>query len=372
MHVSRFKRRIIDISINMIQSDYSLDGDVDKARVLSFGSDVDVRYVVSPAYLQGVVSDSEQAAGNFLANFFIQSWFPMEKMQGNFGAVVRSLPGMFPHQWERLGLVGKTREVFSSEFYGASDILNFVIGELANDRYVLAWMDDGYLPHSWDYGQLGNFHKILIHGYDIARREFLAAGYGRKDYRVYRVDFSSFVRSIGSQGERHLGEGRSGGKLLAFRPKLETFLEINPSRIRRSLVDYLNCELSPKDYGGDQMSGGKGFAGLDVFDACIEYFERFVGGEVPLDLRITRFLWEHKKVMRKRLTVLSNVLGIDFSSHLEKSLNCIETEAWKLHVNLFALEQKQSNSFRDGFKRDLGSLKKLEESAIEEIVAAMD
>ena len=75
--------------------------------------------------------------------------------------------------------------------------------------------------------------------------------------------------------------------------------------------------------------------GLNAYDEIIAYFGRKIAGRCSVyDKRITRFLWEHKRLMGLRLARLQAQLG--FSPERLEAWVAIERAAYWIHLQALA------------------------------------
>ena len=182
---------------------------------------------------------------------------------------------------------------------------NRIIKSFLRDRYFVVFygLDDYYLPGKTWYREEHFPHDGLISGYDDIEKTYTLFAYDYSwIYRTFKVHFSDFDKSKRSM----VSEG-TDGYICAVRP-FPFQPEFDPDVAKSNIQKYLACSI---DEHGPNNSNH--VFGIIVHDYLKKYLDRLSDGSISIksmDWRIFRLIWEHKKVMLRRLDAIKNDLHV--------------------------------------------------------------
>lgn len=164
---------------------------------------------------------------------------------------------------------------------------------LRHGIYVSGSFNEKYIPHKNAYGRRDFKHSFLLYGYDQAEQIFYAIGYtDNAKFELYQIAYSDFANGI-------LNVEKPALLLRYFRP--DTKLELNLQRIYEELGDYLHSDYTVNHGTGKNRND---LYGIRAHHAFRSYIARYGQSGKFLDVRHSRFFYENKDFMQKRLSYL--------------------------------------------------------------------
>lgn len=174
-----------------------------------------------------------------------------------------------------------------------TELLACVTRYLDHGIYVAGFFNEKYIPHKKAYQKRDFKHGFFLYGYNRAKQLFYAIGYtDHSKFELYPITFSDFVQSVLCLGESVIW--------LRFR-NLDKKLVFDLQSVYDELGDYLRSDYT--------IHGGIGkhqddFYGLRAHRA-FRYYVTQTGQQGDfLDVRFSRFFFENKVFMLKRLSFL--------------------------------------------------------------------
>lgn len=196
-------------------------------------------------------------------------------------------------------------------------ILDIIIANIDLNYYVEVGIDEYYWSNKSSYMRRHFHHDNLIYGYNKKEKIFYYLGYNKEMlFGKYSVSFTEFISSFTENSESTIKFIRN------FIPELlsETTryvyhdnLEFDVDIFRVYLGDYLNSQNSFLSHKGAENS----VFGLAIYDELILKFSDDM--KISKDLRLYRILWEHKKVMKRRIEYLISKGYLDAKKYEEFS-----------------------------------------------------
>lgn len=186
-----------------------------------------------------------------------------------------------------------------------------VIKMLNMGYYFYGVINEFYVPCRSATRKKYFLHDFLVNGYDINEKCFIIYGYGeRKIYQKTTISFEDFEKGIKSV---HQGEEL----LCFFKMKENVTYNFDLKRVYNNMLDYLhscnttcNAEVNEKD---------SKIYGINVYT---KLYNELKGNTEYLDLRWFRILWEHKKCMKERISLLKSY-GVKIVREVEKEYSRI-------------------------------------------------
>jgi hypothetical protein len=183
-------------------------------------------------------------------------------------------------------------------------------------RYAYVYIDLFYIPNTWPYLKHHWRHELLIIGVDDEKKIFNAATYLRSGkFGRVGIPFAFFCRgftsSVASPKSMGYCRPRALWSVEATKPP-EASKGLDLEVVKLQLDDYLHsrnealtkmpCTIAREWIESDGRRLGPGAFGLAVHERLTDYVRTAAGSQKsPIDLRVGRFLWEHKKMMGERL-----------------------------------------------------------------------
>ena len=173
------------------------------------------------------------------------------------------------------------------------DIITRVMEYLDLGIYVAGIFNEKYIPHKSAYKKRDFRHGFFIYGYNQNEHLFYALGYtDRLKFEFYPIAFSDFA-----QGFLGLKEPRFE---VHFRNR-EKKLEFNLQQVYDELGDYLRSDYTINRAIGKHKND---LYGIRAHQAFRSYVARIGQENGFLDVRFSRFFFENKEFMLKRLSFL--------------------------------------------------------------------
>jgi len=215
--------------------------------------------------------------------------------------------------------------------------INILIRELLDHGYYVYFngVDDFYVEGKSWYGEKHFSHDGLICGYDREEKTYTLYAYdSRWVYCRFRTPQAAFDR-----GRIAMCRVGQPGAICGYKPRPERVL-FSPEKVCRHLVDYLDSDTDRYPTTGTGL-----VYGTAVHDYIGLYLGKLLDGSIPyerMDRRVFRMVWDHKRVMAERLSLLEDALGLphDYSRAYES----IVTEADRMRMLYASYRMKR----RDG------------------------
>lgn len=189
-------------------------------------------------------------------------------------------------------------------------ISGYVVDNLTRDYYVETFIDEYHIPALFNGDSVHFRHRLLVFGYDDARRTFDIVGFDKNSqYRKLTCTYEQLDAAFTGISPQIPDRTKLFKPDAAARPAA-TF---DSERFVAVLSDYLaskNTQLNP-DLRGDLKPGTELWYGLKTYDFLDEYLKKWIASNVggikmEIDFRGFHTLWEHKKCMLQRLKWLND------------------------------------------------------------------
>lgn len=180
-----------------------------------------------------------------------------------------------------------------------------LIRELLDCGYYVYFngVDDYYVEGKSWYGEKHFSHDGLICGYDRSDKSYTIYAYdSRWIYRRFRTPQAAFDR-----GRIAMCKAGKPGAICGYRSRPDR-VSFSPETACRHLVVYLDSDMTRYPPTEDGM-----VYGTAVHDYIGIYLGKLLDGSIPherMDRRVLRMIWDHKRVMAERLTLLERAYGL--------------------------------------------------------------
>ncbi len=243
-------------------------------------------------------------------------------------------------------------------------VVDLAIKEMLSRGYYIYFsgVDDYYVQGKSWYGERHFSHDGLICGYD--QEEVSYCIYAHDINWVYQ---KFWTPQKGFYAGRAAMEGKGVyGKVYALKAKDE-FVEFSPDVAFTKLREYLNSnnEIYPFE-GEDRVYG------IVVHDYIAEYISRLYNREIPydrMDRRVFRVIWEHKKAMLERISLIEKSLDMD--STVSEQYSFLVSEADMMRMLYASHYMKRRDSVLPVIKKKLLALKEKEQELLTGLVEKM-
>lgn len=215
--------------------------------------------------------------------------------------------------------------------------INRVIRQMLDEGFYVAfdYVDDYYVEGKSWYKEKHFSHDGLICGYDQNEKTYCLYAYDSK--WIYRKFWTS-QRSL-NNGRIAMEKKCLSSLFIALKPKYD-IIEFSPKVVCERVKEYLNSDLEKYPF----ESEGKVY-GIVVHEYVAEYISKLQRGDIPyerMDRRIFRMIWEHKKSMLERITLIEKALAI--GTTLGKAYETIVKDADTMRMLFAAHHMKRRDS----------------------------
>lgn len=252
---------------------------------------------------------------------------------------------------------------FSPNF---TDFVRFNIDE---GFYVWVYVDDFYIPGTVAYQNRSNPHAILIHGYDDDTEEFYISGYfanqrygsAAVSYRQIEQGYKAIVTDEWQPQNyiRLIRLNEAYKHLYPFR--LEWFME--------QLKEYLHAIPYDRRMRAFEEDRTWGLVwGVNIYGRLQEQVRRHMSQQGILDHRPFYVLWEHKKMMNRRISYMKESGYFAFSEQVFTGCRKIEQDALLIRNLELKYLLSFDNRFLEQIIERLGDLKQEETVVIDQML----
>lgn len=239
--------------------------------------------------------------------------------------------------------------------------VNSVIKILLNHDFYVYYrgVDDFYMEGKSYYKERHFNHDGLICGYDQENKTYCIYAYDKNwIYKKIWIPQSSFEK-----GRQAMFRKKAYGIICGVRPKKEP-VEFSASTALENIKEYLdsNMEKYPENADGDVY-------GIVVHEYIAKYLDKLLDNSIPyekMDWRVFRLIWEHKKAMLERITLIEK--EFDWDNEISKKYEPLVKEADTMRMLYASYHMKRRDSLLKVIKNKLLSLKNTEEILLTELV----
>jgi len=260
-----------------------------------------------------------------------------------------------------------------------------IVGE---EAYALMYVDYFYIPGTAHFGRDHFRHDLLVFDYDSKAQEFKGALYNTPTSMFGEVSIPAANLLEGFTSPHARGPKCSaycrGNLLAAFKPKLlrgrtakldkqdikiqlQAFLEgtnLTGQPLNNATLTHI-CQMSAR--WQQRM-----VFGLNVYEQLTEYCDQVLAKAETswLGLRVTRRLWEHKKLMTARLRRLQNE-GTALGEEILSAGDEIEQLARFVHAKAYAGWQRQDSAITKSLMSEIDQIKSLETTMFGRLIESL-
>ena len=235
--------------------------------------------------------------------------------------------------------------------------VHYVIRNLIDHGYYVCFsgIDDYYVEGKGWYHERHFYHDGCICGYDQENKTYCIYAYDKNwIYQKFWTPQKAFER-----GRQVAFKNNTFGFICGIKPKEEQ-VSFEPEVALRKIKEYLNSTMEqyPEDEDGPVR-------GIVVHDYIAKYLDMLYDHAIPyekMDRRVFRVIWEHKKVMQKRIELIETAHGWDHS--VSEAYQSVISVADHCRILYAAHHMKQRDSLLPVIKRHLLTLKEQEQEIL--------
>lgn len=246
----------------------------------------------------------------------------------------------------------------------AKGYVNPIIREILNNGYYVAFanVDDFYIPGKTWYKERHFSHDGLICGYNQNDKTYCIYAYDSNwIYQKFWTPQKSFTLSCAAM----VKQGNSP-IITALKPSSD-IVEFSPEIACKKIVEYLDS--SREKY---PMDGERTVFGIVVHAYIAGYVAKLYDGSIPyerMDRRVFRVIWEHKKVMLKRIQALEHALKMDKT--FSNTYQMVVAEANVMRMLYASHHMKRRDSVLPTIYKKLLALMETERKILSDLVNAV-
>ncbi len=251
------------------------------------------------------------------------------------------------------------RKICSTQF--VRGYANYVIKNLLDDGFYVLFsgVDDYYVKGKSWYRERHFSHDGMITGYDRDNKTYTLYAYDENwIYRKFITPQACFLKGLNAV--LHKGQH---GSLCGLKPTDEV-VPFLPEIACAKIEEYLDSSIGkyPENEEGTVY-------GIAVQDYVCKYLDRIYHGFIPyerMDRRVFRVIWEHKKVMHRRIVMTENVWGM--APDLGDRYRRLAEEADAARLLYAAYHMRRRDSLLPLIRDRLAKIRTEEENILREFV----
>lgn len=299
------------------------------------------------AYVLGILLAADNESILWFYNNYIQlEYTPHDRCHFNFyRAPWESLPFF---EYEFISKSTLTRHGIS--------IHDYIADKIENGYYIIADLDEFYIPCRIPHNKNHYYHDNLIFGYDRIHENYDIIGFtDDRQYSCTKVDYESLEAALFSNEKSEFGTVPRP-IIFALRKKRDYKFAIDIALICDLMSDYLNSgDTSCRYRFYDASSDGRIF-GINACRELSSVLENYLTDSREIDIRPFQILWEHKKSMSSRIQYLySNNFVNDIKDILE-GCKCLEKKALAIRNTVLMFEITKNPKIIPGVIAELNSI----------------
>lgn len=239
--------------------------------------------------------------------------------------------------------------------------IHSIIQALLEEGYYVAFtgIDDYYVEGKSWYHKRHMAHDGLICGYSQKQKTYSLFAYDQSwIYRVFQTSQKGF-----EEGRQAAFQEGNYGMICGLKVKPD-IIELQPGQICAQLRAYLDSSLERYPLDGNVI-----IYGTAVHDYVALYLDKLAEESVPyerMDWRVFRMLWEHKKVMLKRLLTVEDSLCL--SREISTQYKALVKAADHMRMLYASHYFKRRDSVLPVIRSQLLDLKTLESKLLKEFI----
>lgn len=246
--------------------------------------------------------------------------------------------------------------------------VDFVRFQIDNGYYCWTYVNEYYIPNTFAFENQSFTHPLMIYGYDDTVQKFSVAGFfAQRKFGMCELPYESLEKAF-KEVELPSQSGEQDTVILfKLHETRKAECEFRLAWVMEQLSDYLHSRRSGYMKGALAPNVPQGRVyGLDIYDVLRIPFTKteLLSDSQGIDHRPLYVLWEHKKMMNRRIAYMAEQGYFSFSDAVVEGYRKVEQEAlavWNLFLKF--LMTRDARLARQIVER-LGTLKEKDSLAI--------
>jgi len=202
------------------------------------------------------------------------------------------------------------------EFLSANqlNIIQLVENSIDDGHYIYLNLDEFYVPKRHFLGKEHFSHDVLIYGNDRKTKEIYLYGFDENLQMAQTVisydDFELAYNSVGNIDAW-------ANYIHLYKTNEEGTFHLDRNIITEQISEYLNGSNSSQRFAALRQPWDRAY-GIDFYKHISAYFNSCEKNNIPVDVKIFHFLYEHKFIMKQRIEYMFGKNMISDETLLEK------------------------------------------------------
>jgi hypothetical protein len=248
------------------------------------------------------------------------------------------------------------------------NIVDFVRKQIDNGFYFWAYVNDYYVPGTQAYQHRSYSHALMIHGYDDRKQIFHISGYfAKQNYGISTISYELLEKAfLENEVSQHLA-AQQFVFLIKLDERMNSLIDFKLHWVMEQLDEYLHSKPSSERLSAMEVrTDPPRIFGMKIYDELQRQIrlELQTDNRRMLDHRPYYVLWEHKKLMNRRLEYMSEHGHFQFSSSVLVGYKEIEALALTIRNMKFKYLMTSQDKFLEQIDTRLEELKSLETNVI--------
>lgn len=273
-------------------------------RILPIKTDIMPRAYLGSAYLLGILQAARKEdltpwiLGNFL-QVCIHEFNPNNIILNYY------VPEM---QYDTSDMIVNKIYLPSEVIFESGQIIDFIKDAIDSEEYVIAYLNEYYIPNKRPYNIYHFDHPVLIFGYNTDKEIINIAGYQKSG--TYGVDDVPF------ENIKNATQNKDGILFLYYLKDTGKTYEFSLGKTKNLLHDFINSN--------DTSNIGKHkFWGIEAYKEFLRMMEKNNQIYGFIDIRGIYLFSEHAKILKELWLFLINTYDIKCENNLEEKIDSI-------------------------------------------------
>ncbi|WP_239616497.1 hypothetical protein [Cohnella mopanensis] len=248
--------------------------------------------------------------------------------------------------------------------------VNFARENIEEGYYVWACVDEFYIPGTSAYQNRSYPHAVFIYGYDDDRSTFMITGYFQNQrYGEAEVSYADMEKAYyGFEPEDEIN-WTNFVRMLKLNSHYKKFYEFKTHWVMEQLEEYWLAKPSSRRMEAfEETWTHQTIWGSDVYDILQLQIDRHIAKQGIVDHRPFYVLWEHKRMMNRRIAYMEENGFYEVSDRSKEEWRKIEQSALQARNLELKYLMSFNNRFLEQLKERLAALKQEESNAIERML----
>lgn len=249
------------------------------------------------------------------------------------------------------------------------NIVDFVRKQIDNGFYFWAYVNDYYVPGTQAYMNRSYSHALMVHGYDDSKQVFHISGYfSKQKYGISTISYDLLEKAFLENEILKRLPAQQFVFLIKLDERNNSLIDFKLHWVMEQLDEYLHSKPSSERLSPFELreSDPPRIFGMKIYDELQRQIrlELQTDNRRMIDHRPYYVLWEHKKVMNRRLEYMTEHGNFQFSSFVHEGYKEIEALALTIRNMKFKYLMTSADKFLEQIDTRLEELKGLERNVI--------